>query len=116
MDHRLPYISLDDCKDGYLYEIQARNFSIGIFNSYDRSFVGIRYKFGTRFLDTEVHWDADDNHGTVKPIRELELSGFCLDCPFRDIMYKQDMSGKTDIYDKIFDHLDKRIKEYEERE
>jgi hypothetical protein len=28
-------------------------------------FIGVRTKFGSKFLDTELHWDADEHYGTV---------------------------------------------------
>ena len=56
-------IKLDQCIDGALYSIDARNFSIGVFNKEAQGFVGVRTKFGHRFLDVEFLWDSD---GTVK--------------------------------------------------
>jgi len=99
MDHRLPYISLDECKVGFLYEVDARNFSLGIFNKY-LDFIGIRYKMGMKYLDYERHYDIDVRYGTVKPLKEIE--------------YFKNPDDSN--YDEIFKYLDKRIKEYEERE
>lgn len=59
------YIKFEDCKPGYTYKIDARNFGHAIF--YNDMFYGIRLKFHMKFIDAEIHWDKDDRHGTVKP-------------------------------------------------
>ena len=64
-------IKLEDCKDRYLYRISARNLSIGVYNAERQEFFGIRTKFGSRFLDSENHWDCE-SFATVKPMEELE--------------------------------------------
>jgi len=66
------YIPLDQCKHGYLYKIHSRNLGLGVFNSKDNGFIGIRTKFSSRYLFTEFHWDTGIPYGTVKPERELE--------------------------------------------
>ena len=66
------YISLDKCKNRILYRINSRNLSFGVFNIEQSGFVGIREKFGTRYLFTEYHWDTGTPFGTVHPIEELE--------------------------------------------
>lgn len=59
-------ISLNECKHGYIYEIESRNLIKGVFNKESNGFIGIREKFGREYLFTEYHWD------TVNPIKELE--------------------------------------------
>lgn len=49
---------------GRLYKIHSRNLSFGVWDG-DKGFIGIRTKFGSRFLFTELHWDVDQNYGTV---------------------------------------------------
>lgn len=51
---------------GRKYRCDARNFTIGTWNG--EAFEYIRYKFGDTFLDTELYWDDDPTHGTVKPL------------------------------------------------
>jgi hypothetical protein len=68
---RIDYIPLVLCKHGYLYEIHSRNLSHGVFNGADRGFIGIRTKFGSRFLFTEYHYDTGAPHGTAKPFMEM---------------------------------------------
>jgi len=64
------YIPLNECKKGYLYNIVSRNLTFGIYDG-KGGFIGIREKFGSRYLFTEFHWDKDPSCGTVKPIKEL---------------------------------------------
>jgi len=65
----MDYIPIDQCKDGYLYEIDARNASIGIYQAAKKTFVISRNKFGENFLCEEDHWDYDN--GTAKPLKEI---------------------------------------------
>ena len=64
------YLSLDKCKKGFVYKIHSRNLGVGVFDG-SRGFIGIREKFGSRYLFTELHWDASETYGTVKPFEEL---------------------------------------------
>lgn len=64
-------IASKDCKNGYVYEVDARNFSYGVYSSEESGFIGIRHKFADEFLDIEVHWDVGPPYGTAKPLREL---------------------------------------------
>lgn len=65
------YIKFDDCKEGFVYKIYARNFQYAIF--YKNKFYGVRYKFSDVFIDGEIHWDKDEMYGTVKPLIELNV-------------------------------------------
>jgi len=73
------YIPLDECRHGGLYKIHARNFYLGVFNFLNSGFIGVREKFGNKFLFTEFHWDTGPPFGTVKPIKLIE------ECPVEDI-------------------------------
>jgi hypothetical protein len=79
----MPNIEIADLKPGYLYRLNARNIRIGVWNPATHggrgSFIGIRTKFNSRFLDTELHYDADPNFGTATPTEELA------DCPIQNI-------------------------------
>lgn len=66
------YLPLEALEHGRLYRFRARNFSLGIYNENAKGFIGIRTKFGDRFLFTEYHWDADPRYGTVQPIEALD--------------------------------------------
>lgn len=63
------YIPLEQCETGCVYRVNARNFKLAVFDGV--SFIGIREKFGNRFLDSENHWDAPD-FATCKPIEKTE--------------------------------------------
>lgn len=65
------YIKLEDCKDSYLYIIDARNADIGIFEKEKNHFIISRFKFKSNFIFHEDHWDTGAPFGTVKPIKEL---------------------------------------------
>lgn len=63
-------INKEDLIVGEAYTLDARNLDIGIWDG--RVFNGVRYKFGKYFMDTEYHWDnEDEKFGTAKPIRKM---------------------------------------------
>lgn len=68
---KVNYIPLSDCKDRYLYLINSRNLSYGVYNDQTKGFVGIRNKFGDNYLFTEYHYDNGLPFGTVFPKKEL---------------------------------------------
>ena len=63
-------IPMDKCEKGGIYKITARNFAIGVYDG-DQGFLGIRTKFGNRFIDREFHWDQGVPHGTVQPQEKI---------------------------------------------
>lgn len=63
-------IRTEDLSPNVAYELASRNIVVGIYDGHD-GFVGIREKFGHRFLDTEYHWDRGAPHGTARPLRKL---------------------------------------------
>ena len=89
------YMSIDECKNGGLYRIYARNFSLGVYTLKEQGFVGVRQKFTMEFLDTEFHWDTGAPYGTVKPIEFLEM------CPIG-----------FDFNDSLFEWLKEKNKHY----
>jgi hypothetical protein len=62
-------IKIPDCKNNFVYELDARTASIGIFNSKKMSFKVVNYSFGDLYIIEEDHWD--NCNGTAKPIKEL---------------------------------------------
>ncbi|MGH2749812.1 MAG: hypothetical protein ACRDK3_02890 [Actinomycetota bacterium] len=64
-------ISLSECKPRHLYRLMSRNLSIGVFDASNNGFIGIREKFGSRYLDTEYHRDTGAPHGTASPYEDL---------------------------------------------
>jgi hypothetical protein len=95
------YISLDQCKSGYLYRIFSRNLSFGVFIEKTAGFIGIRQKFGYEYLFVEYHRDLNNRCATVSPKEELCQSPFT----------------EKDIFDdskesEIFNWLKDKEKEY----
>lgn len=70
------FLPIAECEHGWLYHIKARNFRLGIYNEPKKEFIGIRTKFGSRYLAGEDHWDTGEPFGTVKPIAKLVKSPF----------------------------------------
>lgn len=62
-DPNLP--DMNDCIVRRVYKLHCRNLAFGVYIG-DGRFVGIRTKFGSRFLDTEYHWDWSEHFGTVR--------------------------------------------------
>jgi hypothetical protein len=67
----MTYIPLDLCKDSFLYIINARDATIGIYNEKDFSFTISRTKFSSNFLFEEYHWDTGSPFRTAKPLKEI---------------------------------------------
>lgn len=63
-------IKLEDCVHRKLYLLDARNLKIGVYDAGSQVFIGIRTKFGSRFLDREFHWDAPMN-ATCCPMKVI---------------------------------------------
>lgn len=57
---------------GRLYRVDARNFKLAVYDG-DGGFIGVRHKFGGRFLDTERHWDEGPPHGTVRDVQDTGI-------------------------------------------
>lgn len=64
-------IPLTECKNGFLYRIHSRNLTHGVFVQAHGGFVGIREKFGSKYLFMEYHYDTGPPYGTVHPLEEL---------------------------------------------
>jgi hypothetical protein len=64
-------IRLTECKPRHVYRLRSRNLSVGVFDEDSNGFIGIREKFGSRYLDTEHHRDTGPPHGTATPYEEL---------------------------------------------
>jgi hypothetical protein len=60
-------IPLSECKQGVVYRLLSRNLVSGVFDG-KTGFIGIREKFGVRFLSTEYHWDTGPPYGTARPL------------------------------------------------
>jgi len=74
MHERSDRIPLDQCRDRRVYRVLSRNLSLGVFRASSRGFIGIRTKFGSRFLFEEYHWDTGAPYGTANPLEELGVT------------------------------------------
>lgn len=73
------WVRSSECVHGSTYRIQSRNLAVGVWNAETGGFVGIREKFGDRFLFTEYHHDTGGSFGTAMPLELLE------ECPVTDL-------------------------------
>lgn len=69
MNSEINYIALENCQERKLYRLRSRNIKIGVFHP-EQGFIGIRTKFGSRFLDSENHWDSIE-FATAKPLEVI---------------------------------------------
>ena len=88
-------IPLNECKNGYIYKLNSRNLSKGVFCEKSQGFTGIREKFGDRYLDTEYHWDTGAPHGTAHALEEIgKLPD---DIPIKEILGTIDRLSKRPV-------------------
>jgi hypothetical protein len=66
------YIPKDKCEHRHVYLLHSRNLIVGVYNYFNNGFIGIREKFGCRFLSTEYHWD-NPSFATARPIKDLGI-------------------------------------------
>ncbi len=67
-----PRIPIQDCQKGRVYKLLSRNLQVGVYDG-SEGFIGIRTKFGHRFLFTEYHWDQGPPHGTVAGVEDMGM-------------------------------------------
>jgi hypothetical protein len=72
MDRNPNLPTMDKLIKGRAYRIRCRNLSFGVWDGVS-GFIGIRTKFGSRYLFTELHWDADRSFGTVRMATDLGI-------------------------------------------
>lgn len=99
------YIRLDQCKNGYLYNIDSRNLELGVYDG-NQGFIGIRTKFGNRYLSTEYHYDQGAPHGTVFPLEELER--IPLGIQISEWIITPGIDGRP-MNKPLFDYLDNKL-------
>jgi len=63
-------IKLEQLQRGTVYRLQSRNLECGVWNGED-GFIGIRTKFGLRFLDMEIHWGLSKTFGTAQALETM---------------------------------------------
>jgi len=63
-------IKLEQLQRGRVYRLRSRNLECGVWNG-KNSFIGIRTKFGLRFLDMEIHWGLSKTFGTALALETM---------------------------------------------
>jgi len=63
-------IKVEQLQRGRVYRLQSRNLECGVWNGKD-AFIGIRTKFGLRFLDMEIHWGLSETFGTAQALETM---------------------------------------------
>jgi len=63
-------LPLAACLRGHAYRLHSRNLTVGVFDG-TTGFIGIREKFGSRYLFREYHWDTGGSFGTAQPFEDL---------------------------------------------
>lgn len=70
LQERNPHIiEIKDLKIGCAYHGIGHNFNTAIWTG--KAFAGLRHKFGNKFIDEELHWDAERGagvKGTFQPL------------------------------------------------
>ena len=86
-----------------VYFVRSRNLVAAVWDGHIKptGFIGIREKFGNRYLFKEFHWDDGPPYGTVKPIEliatvpeEIEL----VEHFFRDGKHGEGYYRNEDLY------------------
>lgn len=110
------WIPIEQCKDGWLYHIVARNATLGIYRSAKQHFEIRRQKGNEiyRFCG-EYHWDWQNGEilfgrkllGTAKPLQEIEEApAFGSEKEFIDYMEKKlEELQKIKIQDETRENL-----------
>lgn len=65
-------LRLEQCRRGIVYRLHSRNLSTGVFDGTD-GFIGIREKFGDRFLFKEFYNNGTNPFGTVSVLQEIAV-------------------------------------------
>lgn len=69
-DETARLLPLEQCTVGTVYRVYSRNLLVAVYAG-NGGFVGIREKFGDRYLFTEYHWDCGPPYGTLRPLEVL---------------------------------------------
>jgi len=89
------FIPLERCIHGAVYEIRSRNLTVGVFVKDRSGFIGIREKFGSKYLFMEYHYETGAPFGTVRPLKKLGLAPKGI--PLREHLETVDKSTKRPV-------------------
>lgn len=67
----MDFIPVADLEHGRAYRIKSRNLRVGFWNADKDGFVGVREKFGDRYLFTEHQWR--ERGGTANALEALDV-------------------------------------------
>lgn len=91
-------LSKDELVVGEVYLISSRNFSLGVYDG-NGGFIGIREKFGSRYLFTEYFDDGMNHLGTVQPLKRIATVPEGVE--LREMDQTQDvMTGRAVAFDR----------------
>lgn len=65
------FLPMSDMVDRRIYRIKSRNLWVGVWDAANKAFIGIRRKFGDRYLFAEYHWETGPPYGTANAISDL---------------------------------------------
>ena len=65
------FLTFADLVDRRVYTLNSRNLAVGVWNAETNGFIGVREKFGDKYLFTEYLWT--ETSGTARAIGDLEV-------------------------------------------
>lgn len=80
------FIPEANLENGRIYRIRSRNLLVGLWRAESRGFIGVREKFGEKYLFEEFHHDSDPHCGTANAIGALPITH-----PVPDQYWKDDL-------------------------
>jgi hypothetical protein len=87
------HLKIEELKHGYVYQMNARNATYGVWNKNKGEFVISRFKFYDNYTFEETHYDLK---GTARPYKEIEK------CPYDVENYdEKNMLTYLNNFDKI---------------
>jgi hypothetical protein len=96
------FIPIEECRNGFLYVIAARNAFLGIYDVKQKGFRISRFKFDRNYEFVEYHWDTGEPYGTAKPYRELfKPKGVKSEKRFLEFMNEYYDKNRKDILEVI---------------
>ena len=63
------WIAREQCQVGHFYAGVGLGFNVAVWDG--THMIGVRERFGSRFLAPESHWDSGGPCGTYKPLKDL---------------------------------------------
>lgn len=96
-------IPLAELKVGTVYKLNSRNLDFGVFTG--RGFIGIRTKFGNRYLFEEYERSTSDHFGTATALEVIGLISGC-------VVIKESLGTQCGVCSKAVNFDDRRAQGY----